>query len=240
MTADSSQQLVYAARSLALNTRTMSNSSTQNRTALLAGATGAVGRHLLAKLLADDRYTEVHVLSRRPIAAAESKLHVHEIDFERLDKYAALFDVDDVFCCLGTTMKQAGSREAFRRVDHDYVVRLAQLANEGGAQRFLMISAVGAHPKSMFFYSRVKGETEQEVMAAGPHIVHILRPSLLLGERKEHRPGEEISKQIMPLFNPLLGGPLKKYRGIQAEAVAQKLLDLALHGGSGQQVHHCF
>lgn len=210
----------------------------QNRTALLAGATGAVGRHLLSRLLADPAYSEVRVLTRRAIAATEAKLRVHEVDFDRLDEQAALFDVDDVFCCLGTTMKQAGSREAFRRVDHDYVVRLAQLASEAGARRFLMISAVGADSRSMFFYSRVKGDTEREVRDVGPDTVHILRPSLLMGDRSEHRPGEEMSKRLMPLLNPLLMGPMSKYQGVHVDAVAARMLSLAKQGPEGQHLHY--
>lgn len=213
--------------------------NSDKRSALIAGATGAVGRHLLSMLLADDDYSAVHILTRRPIAATESKLHIHEVDFERLDQHAALFDVDDVFCCLGTTMKQAGSKEAFRRVDHDYVVRVAQLACEAGASRLITISAVGADTRSMFFYSRVKGETEKEVLDYGPATVHIVRPSLLLGDRNERRPGEEISKLLMPVLNPLLAGPLSKYKGVQTVDVAERMLQLARQGAEGHHIHHC-
>ncbi len=217
----------------------MTTTHTAKRSALIAGATGAVGRHLLSKLLADDEYEAIHVLTRRPIAATESKLHVHEVDFDKLDQYAALFDVDDVFCCLGTTIKQEGSREAFRRVDHDYVVSLAQLASEAGASRFLMISAVGANSKSMFFYSRVKGDTERDVIDCGPATIHIVQPSLLMGERNEHRPGEAVSQKIMPFFSPLLAGPLGKYRPVQTEAVAEKLIALAKTNAEGVHTHFC-
>lgn len=218
---------------------TMTIDNSGKRSALMAGATGAVGRHLLSRLLADDDYDSVHVLTRRPIAATEAKLHVHEVDFDKLDQHAALFDVDDVFCCLGTTIKQAGSREAFRRVDHDYVVNMAQLASEAGASRFLMISAVGADSKSMFFYSRVKGDTERDVIDCGPATIHFVQPSLLMGERTEHRPGEAISQKIMPLFNPLLAGSLSKYRSVKTEEVAEKLVDLAKNGAEGVHRHFC-
>ncbi len=217
----------------------MTTETSNKRTALIAGATGAVGRHLLSKLLADDDYGTVHVLSRRPIAATEAKLNVHEVNFDTLDQHAALFDVDDVFCCLGTTIKQAGSREAFRRVDHDYVVSMAQLASEAGASRFLMISAVGADARSMIFYSRVKGDTEKDVINCGPDTIHIVQPSLLMGERAEHRPGEAFSQKLMPLFNPLLAGPLSKYRAVETKDVADMLINLAKNGADGVHRHFC-
>lgn len=210
------------------------------RTALIAGATGVVGRQLLTLLLAEPRYDEVHVLSRRPLGHEETGMQLHEVDFEQLNRHAELFDVDDVFCCLGTTLKQAGSKAAFEKVDHDYVVELARLADAAHARRFLMISAVGANPKAMAFYSRVKGRTEADVLEAGPPTVHIVRPSLLMSEREEHRPGEAIAQKLMPALNPLLGGPLRRYRGVEAQAVAEKMLALALDGPEGRHVHHFF
>lgn len=208
------------------------------RTALIAGATGVVGRQLLSLLLAEPRYASVHVLSRRPLAHEEAGMQVHEVNFDQLGAHAGLFDVDDVFCCLGTTLKQAGSKAAFEKVDHDYVVALARLAGAAQARRFIMISAVGANPKAMAFYSRVKGRTEADVLDAGPPTVHIVRPSLLMGEREEHRPGEALAQKLMPALNPLLGGPLRRYRGVEAQAVAQKMLTLALEGPEGHHVHH--
>ena len=170
----------------------MSQSTKKPRTALIAGASGAVGRHLLSMLLSDASYSEVHAITRRPMAHNEAKLQVHEVDFERLGDQAALFTVDDVFCCLGSTIKQAGSKAAFERVDHDYVVDIARLAKAGGAARFLMVSAIGANPKAMAFYSRVKGRVEQDVREVGPPTLHFMQPSLLMGERDEHRPGEPL------------------------------------------------
>lgn len=208
------------------------------RTALIAGASGAVGRHLLSGLLAEPSYSEVHVLSRRPLAHKEAGLKVHEVDFERLDAQAALFDVDDVFCCLGTTLKQAGSRAAFEKVDHDYIVKLAELADAAHAQRFIMVSAVGANPDALAFYSRVKGRTEADVRNVGPATIHILRPSMLMGERDEHRPGEAFAQKLMPALDPLMAGPLRRYRSITTRAVAEKMLELALQGPAGQHVHH--
>ena len=213
-------------------------SENSNRTALIAGATGAVGRELLSLLLKEARYSEVHVLTRRPLAHNEAKLLTHEIDFEQLDKHRALFAVDDVFCCLGSTIKQAGSKAAFERVDHDYVEALAKLANQAGARRFVMVSAVGANPKALSFYSRVKGRAEADVRKVGPPTIHIVRPSLLMGDRDERRPGEAVAQRLMPALNPLLAGGLRRYRGIHTKDVAKKMLALALDGSEGRQVHH--
>ena len=128
-------------------------------TALLLGATGLVGGHVLDLLLADPAYRRVTVLGRRPVARMDSKLDQRTADFDRLGDHAISFAVDDVFCCLGTTIAQAGSQEAFRRVDHDYVVSAARLAAEHGARRFLLVTAAGANARSRIFYNRVKGES---------------------------------------------------------------------------------
>ena len=212
----------------------------QTRTALIAGATGVVGRELLTLLLAEPRYSRVHVLSRRSLAHEEPKLEVHEVDFDELNNHSKLFYVDDVFCCLGTTMKTAGSKAAFEKVDYQYVVNLARLANQAHARRFIMISAVGASTKSAAFYSRVKGRAERDVRDVGPPTIHIVRPSLLMADREENRPGEEIAQKLMPAINPLLAGPLKRYRGVSAKTVAETMLRLALDGPEGRQVHHFF
>lgn len=199
-----------------------------------------VGRQLLSMLLDEERYDEIHALVRRPLAHNEARLHSHEVDFDQLSDQRRLFEVDDVFCCLGSTMKQAGSKAAFEKVDYDYVVELAGLAGTAEARRFIMISAVGANPRAMAFYSRVKGRAEAKVLEVGPPTVHILRPSLLMGEREEHRPGEALAQKLMPVLNPLLRGSLRRYRAVQAKDVAAKMLSLALNGPEGRQVHHFF
>ena len=135
------------------------------RTALLVGATGLIGSFLLQRLLASERYASVTVWARRDIGRAHPKLTVEITDFERLEERRA--DAEDVFCCLGTTIKQAGSQAAFRRVDHDYSVALAHAAARSGAQRLLVISALGANPDSTVFYNRVKGEMEANVARGG-------------------------------------------------------------------------
>ncbi|HEX5726523.1 MAG TPA: NAD(P)H-binding protein [Longimicrobiaceae bacterium] len=204
--------------------------------ALLLGATGLVGRHCLDLLLADDAFPSVAVLGRRRVERASPKLEQRVVDFDRLDEHADAFAAEAVFCCLGTTLRAAGSREAFRRVDHDYPVRAAQLAAAGGARQFLLVTALGADPGSSVFYNRVKGETEAAVRALPLPGVAILRPSLLLGEREGRRPAEALAQKAAPLLNPLLVGPLRKYRALPGAAVARALVRLAREGVEGVRI----
>ncbi|HWS74666.1 MAG TPA: NAD(P)H-binding protein [Quisquiliibacterium sp.] len=202
------------------------------RRALLVGATGLTGSKLLALLLRSPDCSVVHVLARRPLALRHPKLRVHEVDFASL-RAEDLPEVDDVHCCLGTTIRAAGSRAAFREVDHDHVVRVARLARERGATRLAVISAMGADPRSLVFYSRVKGEMEASVSALGYESVTLLRPSLLAGERAERRPGERLGLIAARALAPLI--PLR-YRAISADAVAAAMRHFAAEGEPGVQV----
>ena len=203
------------------------------KTALIAGATGLVGAHLLEQVLADERYGAVHVAGRRRPALAHDKLRFHETDFERV---AIGYPVDHVFCCLGTTMKNAGSREAFRRVDHDYVVHLAAAARAAGARTFALVSAVGARKDARTFYTRVKGETEDAVAALGFPACIIIRPSLLIGARDERRLGEGIAKAASSVLNKVLVGGMAKYRSVRAEDVARAMALLVWQQEEGLRV----
>ena len=206
------------------------------RTALLAGATGLVGSHCLSQLLGDGGYGRIVAVVRRPLPGSDHRLDARVVDFDRLAE-ADLPRVDDVFCALGTTIRRAGTRDAFRRVDHDYVVALARRAAERGATRFVLVSAIGANPRSPVFYSRVKGETERDVAAVGFEAVHLLRPSLLVGERSEHRRGERLGIAVFTAVAPLLVGPLRRYRPIPAAVVARAMRAAARHPGRGTHVH---
>lgn len=199
-----------------------------NRTALVIGATGLVGGLLLEKLLREERYSEVHVIARRELPLQHPKLKVHLGDFDRLVELAPFFKVQDVFCCLGTTLKKAGSKAAFVRVDYSYVFKSAQLAAQQGAEKFLLVSSTGADARSSFFYPRVKGETEQAVATLPFREVHIFRPSILAGARQEHRLGEKIGLSLLRPVGPLLVGPLKRMRPVAADKVAEALLQAAL------------
>jgi len=194
----------------------------EKRTALLVGATGLIGSFLLQRLLANDAYARVGVWARRDLAQVYPKLKSDVVDFDRLHERRV--EAEDVFCCLGTTIKQAGSQAAFRRVDYDYPVALATAAAGGGAKRLLVVSALGANPDSGVFYSRVKGEMEIAVRAAGVPATIFFRPSLLSGPRKEVRRGERIGEAVGKVLGPLLG----KYRPIHADIVAAAMLKAAL------------
>ena len=190
------------------------------RTALVVGASGLIGSFLLRRLLASERYASVVAWARRDIDHTHPKLKVEIVDFERLEERRV--EAEDVFCCLGTTIKQAGSQAAFRRVDYDYPVALARAAARGGAKRLLVVSALGADPDATVFYNRVKGEMEEAVRAGVPRTI-LLRPSLLSGPRAEERLGEKIGLVIGNIFGPLLG----KYRPIHADIVAAAMLKAA-------------
>ena len=195
--------------------------------ALVAGATGLVGHRCLARLLDHPAYDRVTVLSRRPLALAHAKLHIDLVDFDGLQWLGER--CDDIFCCLGTTIRKAGSQEAFRRVDHDYPLALARLGNTAGARQFLLVSSLGADAQSSVFYSRVKGETERDIAAIGLPKVIFMRPSILLGKRHERRPGERVGIFAGQLVAPLLVGTLRKYRPIPADDVAAAMLYAANH-----------
>ena len=204
-------------------------------TALIAGASGLVGSHLLEQLLASPEYDRVIALGRRPLERANPKLVPVVADFATLDKVVADLRCDDVFCCLGTTIRRAGSPENFRAVDHGAVLALAWAARRNGAQRFFLVSALGADPASRWLYNRVKGETEEALEVLGFSTLGLFRPSLLLGTRREFRLGERVSKVILWLAEPLLLGRLRQYRAIQAEVVARAMLRCSL-GRQGQGV----
>jgi uncharacterized protein YbjT (DUF2867 family) len=204
-----------------------------SRTALLAGATGLVGSHVLQRLLADSVWTRVVTIGRRVIPQRHNKLEHRIVDF---DSITDLPHVDDVFCCLGTTIKQAGSQDAFRRVDHDYVLALAQAGLRAGATQFLLVSAIGADPAARVFYSRVKGETEADVRKLPYRAIQIFRPSLLLGERAAFRLGERIAMLAAPLLSWLLFGRLRRYRPIHADVVARAMTGMALEAPRGPNV----
>lgn len=194
----------------------------KRRRALLVGATGLVGAQLLERLLDETTYSSVTVWARRPLALRGPGLKVETFDFEQLASHTV--EADHVFCCLGTTMKQARSEPAFRRVDYDYPVALAKAAKRGGATRLLVVSALGANPASRIFYNRVKGEMEAAVAAAGVPKTYFFRPSLLTGHRDTPRLGERVGQAVGFVLGPLLG----RYRPIDAGLVAAGMLKAAL------------
>ena len=209
----------------------------KSRTAVLLGATGLVGGHCLELLLDDPAYTRVVALGRRRLPTEHPKLEQHVIDFERLPDFAPLMKAEDLFCCLGTTIKKAGSQDAFYKIDFTYTLESARLAAEQGAAQLLLVSALGAHANSSIFYNRVKGEVEKAVSQLPFGGVQIFRPSLLLGARAEFRRGERLAQPLMKIFSFLLVGPLKKYRPVPARVVAQAMLRVAKENPAGFNVY---
>ena len=197
------------------------------RTALVVGASGLIGSHLMRLLLADPVYSRVTALVRKPLGLHHLKLTECIVDFDQLERHCDAVQGEDVFCCLGTTIKAAGSREAFRRVDFTYVAQTAALSNKNGSHQFLLISSLGADAHSRIFYNRVKGEVEQAVSRLPFEAVKIFRPSLLLGERKESRAGESFATVLMKAVSIILIGKLRKYRGIEAQTVAKAMIRAA-------------
>jgi len=208
----------------------------ETRSALLAGASGLVGRALLARLLESPRYSRVHALLRRAVPAlgAHRKLTARVVDFAALP---ALPPVDDVFIALGTTIRAAGSRQAFRRVDFDAVLATARAGRAVGAKRLLVVSALGADAASPVFYNRVKGEMQEAVAALGYDSVVIAQPSLLLGDRhalgQPPRAGEEWAQRLL---GPLLGWLPARVRPIEAGDVAAAMLRAALEARPGLRI----
>lgn len=208
------------------------------RTALVAGATGLVGGHCLTQLLDEPVFDRVIAIGRRELPRQHPKLVQRVIDFDRLGALGVDFPAaDDVFCCLGTTMKRAGSQEAFRQVDFVYVVGLASQALQHGAKQFLLVSSVGASPKSPLFYSQVKGETEEAVTALPFVGRYMIRPSLLTGDRPGHRPAERFGLAVASGVSLALVGPLRKYRPIQAATVAKAMVRLAIQAPGGVRIY---
>lgn len=203
------------------------------RAAVVAGSTGLIGNELLELLLADSYYDKVIALSRKPLVITHPKLENVLINTDEWTKLGAL-KADDVFCCLGTTIKQAKTKSAFRKVDFEYPVELAKALKQSGATCFLLVSALGASKTSRIFYNQVKGEVEEAIRSLNYHATYIFRPSLLLGHRKEQRSGEDAAKIFYKIFGWLIP---KKYKGVEAVKVARAMVAEAKSGKEGVHVY---
>ncbi|CAM2067848.1 Oxidoreductase [Sulfidibacter corallicola] len=205
----------------------------RGKRAVLLGASGLIGGYCLEHLLADPTYDRVVTPLRRHLDLEHPKLTQRIVSFDHLSANADCFHGDDLFCCLGTTMRQAGTREQFRHVDLHLPLECARLAHENGMRRCLVITALGADPDSRVFYNRVKGELEQALETLGFSHLSILRPSLLRGPRTQSRPGERLGEWVLAATSWLLVGPLRKYRAIHARVVAEALVAQAKREESG-------
>jgi uncharacterized protein YbjT (DUF2867 family) len=188
---------------------------------LIAGSTGLVGSALLENLLSNAEVGKVTILVRRPVEAEHTKMSIKEVDFETMDEKVIPPNVDAIFCCLGTTMAQAGGKDAFRRVDFEYVVKLAVFAQRQRIDQFHVISAAGANPNSKIFYNKVKGRMELELKKLDKiRSIYIYHPSLLLGPRDQFRFGESLGKFFMTTFAFLIP---KAYKAIRDDQVAASM-----------------
>lgn len=203
------------------------------KTALIAGSTGLVGNQLLHLLLNSNLYTKVIAITRHDLPP-HPKLVVLKVEFEKLDQWAESLFGDDVFCCLGTTMAKARSKEKFYQVDFMYPLVIAKAARSNGAGRFFLVSALGANKASTIYYNRVKGEIEEAIKQIDYKAIHIFRPSLLLGDRDEKRSGEDAAKLFYKVFGFLIP---KKYQAIESVTVARAMVQMALEDSEGVFIH---
>jgi uncharacterized protein YbjT (DUF2867 family) len=206
------------------------------RTALIVGATGLVGSLCLKQLIADPAYDQVIAISRRPVPESHPKLSQKIVDFDKLGQLTSVA-ADDAFCALGTTIRKAGSQEAFRKIDLGYSKAFAELALAAGARQFALVSSAGANPRSSSFYLRTKGEIEDAVKALPFASAHIFQPSFLVGSRSEQRPGEGIGLALVKALEFAFIGGLRKYRPILASTVAAAMVAVAKRAEPGHQTY---
>ena len=200
---------------------------TIERRALIVGATGLIGTELVKLVSDSDYYNKVYVLVRKKTDFSSGKIVEIVTNFDKLEESLDNVQAEDIYNCLGTTMKNAGSKEKFYKVDFSYPIEIARIMKEKGSEAFLNVSALGAKKSSIIFYNRVKGELEEALRETGFNSLVIFRPSLLLGDRKEKRTGEDIAKKTYKVLDKIFVGPLKKYSGIKAETVAQAMFEIA-------------
>lgn len=208
------------------------------KTAVVIGSTGLTGAELVKKLVQESSFSQILAICRNKnsitdIIFTNPKVRILQFDFKNWNdlelqiRSFAGTSVSSFFCCLGTTIRQAGSEEAFKKVDYEYVVNFAKLAKLCKAEQLIIMSALGADKNSRIFYSRIKGEMEEDVQREFSEKLYFLRPSLLLGERKDFRFKERLAILLAPLYVPLLTGSFKKYQPVKSSKVAQVMVQLA-------------
>ncbi len=197
------------------------------KTAIILGASGLTGSIILQKLIADDRYKTIKLFSRSKIEGLPNKVTQFIGDLLKLEQFKSDFNADEVYCCIGTTAKKTPNESLYKQIDYGIPVAAAKLSKENNISTFLVISAMGANAKSAVFYNRIKGEMEQAVLQQNLKHTYILRPSLIGGERKEHRFLEKMALNIFKILQPLLIGKLKNYSIINAKTIAQAMINLA-------------
>ena len=211
----------------------------QGQTAVVIGSTGLIGTQLVQLLLLDTAFTEVRILVRRPVSVSHPKLVIQIVAFDDYhDLKEKIASGHSVFCCIGTTQKKVkGDKTAYRKVDYNIPVNAANAAIENGFKKFLLVSSVGANKNSGNFYLRLKGEVEDSISKLEFESIHFFRPSILLGDRKEFRPGEKIAQGSMKLLSFLFAGSLKKYKPIQSSDVAKAMVAASKQQKKGVHVY---
>lgn len=205
--------------------------------AIILGASGLVGNHLLTLLLSSESYKEIIALVRKPLEIESGKLTqvITEADTIINVKEQLLGDV--VFCCIGSTKKKTPDLEEYYKIDHDYPLKVAAIALENGAKQYHLVSAMGADTESRIFYSKMKGELERDLLGLPYDGVHIYRPSLITGDRSEKRSLEDLSSTVMDFINPVLVGGLKKYQSISAETIAKAMYEKSIQNVPGNHIY---
>jgi len=204
------------------------------KTAIVIGSTGLIGSELVQQLLGNSNYSKVLLLNRRAGGVTHSKLTEHIINFDAPDLSAV--NGEDLYCAIGTTIRKAGSKEAQYKIDCEYPSTLAALLKPQGVKQILLVSSIGADETASNFYLKTKGQLEKNIRDLDFESTIIVRPSILLGKRKEFRLGEKIAIVLMQLLSPLMLGSFKKYRGVQAAKVAAKMIASANSGLKGLQI----
>lgn len=205
--------------------------------AIIAGASGLIGSSLLTILLNESAYTDVTVLVRKKTGITHPKLTEIIVDFDKLDDFISEINGHALFCCIGTTKNKTPDLTEYFKIEHDYPVKLGQLAIKNNVKQYHYVSSIGADKNSTAYYTKFKGQTEYDLQQLNLPSLHIYRPSILSGERKEHRPMEKFANGLMSVINPLLVGSLKKYRSIPAKTVAMAMYKQSINSEEGIFIH---
>ncbi|TKC00693.1 Rossmann-fold NAD(P)-binding domain-containing protein [Pedobacter cryophilus] len=205
--------------------------------AIVLGASGLIGSHLLTLLLNDPHFDSIKIFVRKLLPIQHPKLIQIVTDFEHLELKKEEIKADIIFCCLGSTQKKTPDLAIYKKIDHDYPLYFAKEGLKNGLRQFHLVSALGANSKSANFYTKMKGDTEEDLKKLGISSLHIYQPSFLRGNRNENRPLEKIALVLIKVIDPLLIGSLKKYRSIAAEDVAKAMINESIKNKKGIFVH---
>ena len=208
-----------------------------SKKAIIVGTSGLIGSKLLDVILHEPNYSEISIFVRKKSKYTSKKLTTVIVDFSRLEDFAPLITGDALFCCLGSTRQKTPHLDDYRKVDHDYPLQLAQIAAKNGVKQYHLVSSIGANANGKNFYTKMKGETEEDIKNVGMPCLHIYQPSFLTGKRKERRTAERILAYFIKVIDPLLFGSLKKYKSIPAMAVARFMYKQSLKTERGVFVH---